>query len=177
MDCEDPEIVTRYYWCVYVGGGVIYMELFKKFRFDHTNKWYRHNQQSVLENETHKILSDFDIQTDNLMSAKWPDLVIVKKKKTTASTKKKKKCRIVNFDVLADHRIKLKENKKRDQYLDLARELKIYSKVTVIPIVIGTVQGLEDLKIRGNLESTQTTALLRSIRILRRVPELEETHW
>ena len=34
---------------------------------------------------------------------------------------KKKTCKIVDF---ADHRIKLKENKKKDKYLDLPREFK-----------------------------------------------------
>ena len=32
----------------------------KKFKFDHRNKWYIHNQESVLENETYKYLWDFD---------------------------------------------------------------------------------------------------------------------
>ena len=87
---------------------------------------------------------------------------------------------MVDFDVPADHRIKLKENKK-DKYLDLVRELKKLwnMNVTVIPIVIaalGTVtkeliQGLVDLKIRERVETIQTTALLRSFRILSRVPE------
>ena len=31
------------------------------------------NPTSVLENETHKLLWAFDIQTDHLISAKWPD--------------------------------------------------------------------------------------------------------
>ena len=34
----------------------------------------------------------------------------------------------------------------------------------------GLVQGLEDLEIRGRVETIQTTALLRSGRILRRSP-------
>ena len=38
--------------------------------------------------------------------------------------KKKRTCRIVDFAVPADHEVKLKESKKRDKYLDLARELK-----------------------------------------------------
>ena len=38
--------------------------------------------------------------------------------------KKKRTCRIVDFAVPAGHRVKLKENKKKDKYLDLARELK-----------------------------------------------------
>ena len=33
-------------------------------------------------------------------------------------------CKIVDFAVPTDHRIKLKECEKRDKYLDLARELK-----------------------------------------------------
>ena len=45
----------------------------------------------------------------------------------------------MDFTVLADHRIKLKESEKKDKYLDLARELKKLwnMKVTIIPIVIG----------------------------------------
>ena len=42
------------------------------------NKWYRHNPEPLLENETHKIIWDFEIQVDHLISAKQPDLVIVK---------------------------------------------------------------------------------------------------
>ena len=52
-------------------------------------------------------------------------------------------------------------------------------KVTIIPIVIGAldtvtkglIRGLKDLEIRGRVETIQATALLRSVRILRRVLE------
>ena len=40
-----------------------------------------HNPESVLENEMHKVLWDFEIQTDHLISARQQDLVIVNKKK------------------------------------------------------------------------------------------------
>ena len=83
--------------------------------------------------------------------------------------------------VPADHRIKLKECEKRDKYLDLARELKkLWNvKVTIIPIVIGAfgtvtkglLKGLEDLKVGSRVETIQTTALLKTARILRRVLE------
>ena len=59
--------------------------------------------------------------------------------------KKKKKIertrQIVDFAVSADYKVKLKESEKKDKYLDLARELKKLRnmKVTVIPIVIGTL--------------------------------------
>ena len=53
-------------------------------------------------------------------------------------------------------------------------------KVTVTLIVIGAfdtvtkrlVQGLEDLKIRGRVDSIQSTTILKSARILRRVLEI-----
>ena len=37
------------------------------------NKWYMHNPASLLENETHEILWDFQIQMDHLISARRPD--------------------------------------------------------------------------------------------------------
>ena len=37
---------------------------------------------------------------------------------------KKRTCQIVDFAVPANHRVKLKESKKRGKYQDLARELK-----------------------------------------------------
>ena len=44
--------------------------------------------------------------------------------RTYYNQQKKRTCKIVDFAILADHRIKLKENDKKDMYLDLARELK-----------------------------------------------------
>ena len=94
---------------------------------------------------------------------------------------KKKICKIVDFAVPADHRIKLKECEKRDKYFDLTRELeKLWNmKVTIIPIVIGAfgmvtkelLKGLEDLEVGGWVETIQTTALLKTARILRRFLE------
>ena len=90
-------------------------------------------------------------------------------------------CKIVDFTVPADHRIKLKECEKKDKYLDLARELKKLwnMKMAIIPIVIGAfgtvtkglLKGLEDFEVGGRVETIQTTALLRMARILRRVLE------
>ena len=88
----------------------------KKFKFDHTNKRYMHNPEPVLENYRHKLLWDFDIQTNHLISARRPDLIIINQKKRI--------CKILDFPVLAEHRIKLKECENRDKYVDLAWELK-----------------------------------------------------
>ena len=67
---------------------------------------------------THKLLWDFDIQTEDLISARRPDLIIIN------NNNKKSTCRIVDSVVLEDHRVKLKESEKKDKYLDLAKELK-----------------------------------------------------
>ena len=87
----------------------------------------------------------------------------------------------MDFAVSADLRIKLKECEKKDKYLDLTRELKkLWNiKVTIIPIVIGAfgtvtkglLKGLENLEVGGRVETIQTTALLRTARILRSVQE------
>ena len=79
-----------------------------------------HNPAPVLENDSHKLLWDFNIQTDHLILARRPDLIIINKKRK----KEKRICKIVDFAVPADHRINLKESEKKDKYLDLARELK-----------------------------------------------------
>ena len=50
-----------------------------------------HNPESFFENVTHKRLWDFDNQTDHLISARRPDLVVIKKKKKKWKKKKKKK--------------------------------------------------------------------------------------
>ena len=94
-------------------GKVIHWELRKKFRFDHMNKWYMYSPVSVLENETHRLLWDFEIQTDRLISARRPDLIIINRKTRTG--------KIVDFAVPADRWLKLKENEKKDKYLDLAK--------------------------------------------------------
>ena len=93
--------------------------------------------------------------------------------------RKKRTCKTVDVDVLAAYRIKVKESEKKDMYLDLAKELKKLwnMKVTIIPFVIGTfgtvtkglLKGLEDLEFRGRVETIETTALLRTTRILRRI--------
>ena len=134
-----------------------------------------HNSVPLQENDTRKRLTRFDIHTDHLISARRPDLIIINKKK------KKRSCKIVDFAVPADQRIKLKEYEKKDKYLDLARELKKLwnMKATIVPIVIspfctitkGLLKGLEDLEVGGWIETIQMIALLRTARILRKVLE------
>ena len=55
MECSKfalREYNTRHDWVV----RVIQSEMCKKFKFDHTNKWYMQNPEAVLENDTKKLL-------------------------------------------------------------------------------------------------------------------------
>ena len=61
-------------------GKVIYWELCKRLKFDHTNKWYIYKVEFVLKNETHKIIWDFEIQTDYLIPARRLYEVLIKNK-------------------------------------------------------------------------------------------------
>ena len=68
-----------------------------------------HKPAAVLENDTRKLLCDFDIQTDHLITAR--------------RQKKKRICKIVDFAV-RQTTIKQKKYEKKDKYFDFARELK-----------------------------------------------------
>ena len=106
----QKEYKARHDWV----GKVIHWEMCKKLKFDHTNKWYMHNPVSFLENDTLKLLWDFGVQTDHLISAKRPKFIII-------DNKKRELAKLSTFAVPADYRIKLKEYEKMDKYLDLAR--------------------------------------------------------
>ena len=62
--------------------------------------------ESFLENEIHKILWGFEIQTNHQILAWRQDLVTTEKKKR----KEKENLRIVDSTVPADHRVKTKES-------------------------------------------------------------------
>ena len=66
------------------------------------------NTESILEKEMHKIFWDFEILT----APPNPNL------------NNQRTCPLVDFAVPTNHRVKIKESKRIDKYLDLARELK-----------------------------------------------------
>ena len=82
---------------------VIHCELCKRLNIDHNTKWYIYKPESVLENETHKILWDFEIQTNHLILARKPDQILM-------NTKKKRTCCQVDIVVPADHKVNRETN-------------------------------------------------------------------
>ena len=62
----------------------------------------------VKKSQKSKIIKIIEIQMHQLTMARIPDLVLVNKKQRT--------CKIPNFAVPADHRVKLKESKNIERY-------------------------------------------------------------
>ena len=85
--------------------------------------------QHLSQNDTHKQMG--------LWHTNWSPNP--GQKTRSYNNQQKKPCKIVDFAVPDEHRIKLKECEKGDKYLDLARELKNLwtMNVTIIPVVIG----------------------------------------
>ena len=85
-------------------GKRVHWKLARKCNFEAGGKWYEHEPESVLENEDYKILWDFSIQTDGVIEAWRPDLVVV--------GKKERSFKIIDFAIPGDSRIEEKEKDK-----------------------------------------------------------------
>ena len=68
------------------------------------------------KNKTFKILRDFSIQIFHPIMTRKPGLSLFNNKKRT--------CYEVYFAIPSDHKVKIREGKRLDKYLDLSRELK-----------------------------------------------------
>ena len=74
----------------------------------------------VKENETYKILWDFDVQTDHLILVRWPDPY---NNQQPTPPPKKKTSKTVKLAVPADKKVKLRESEKKDKCLDFVNSL------------------------------------------------------
>ena len=82
----------------------------------HVNPWYEHQPETVIENESCKILWDFTAQTDHFITSLRAGKIFIHKEHN--------KCQIIDFPIPYDTRVDDKEVKKIEKYLDLARKLK-----------------------------------------------------
>ena len=118
----------------------------KKFKFDHINKCYMHSPAPVLENDTHKHLWDFNIQTDQLIPVRIPDLIII--------NKKEENLKIVDFAVPADDWINLNECEKIYIYIYIYIYISVYvfshTAVLILRIVVCSTALTNDLFAKAN---------------------------
>lgn len=50
-----------------------------KYDKDRSERWYEHQPEKAVENESFKILWDMSIQCDHIIAARKPDIVVVEK--------------------------------------------------------------------------------------------------
>lgn len=142
----------------------------------HTQSWYEHRAEKVVENEDVKVLWDFNVFVDKFIEARRPDIILVKKEV--------KECVIIDIAVPGDVRTKMKEEEKIDKYQDLAREIsRLWGmSTTVVPITIGSLGTITDrltpflsmLGVTLSFETIQKSALLGTAHILRKVLEKKD---
>ena len=152
----------------------LHWDLCRMYDIQTAQKWYEHQPEGVVEKENVKILWDFNIQTDNEIQARRPDIVI--------HDKSNKSCYIIDVAIPGDARVPQKEAEKIEKYSDLRRELQKLWKVKakVVPIVVGALGTvsksltgyLKEIKVSTKIQVIQKSALLGTARILRKVLEI-----
>ena len=163
---------------------MINLESFRKLKFIHINKCYMHKPESVLQNEIRNALGFW-----NTNGSPNPD----QKTRPSYSQQKKKKENLPNRALCRPDGSQSENQRKRKERQVLVlchwtkktknkknKTEKLWNiNVTVIPIVIGVlgttpkglVRGLKEFELGGRAETIQTTVLLMSARILRKVLE------
>ena len=153
---------------------MVHWKLCEKFNLEKSEKWYLHNPQTVRENVNHKLIWDMNIQSDNVIVERRPDIVIVNKMEETAI--------IIDVAIPGDKKTIDKEKKKIEKYQNLKREIQRFwnlKKIDVIPVVLGALGSVtknlgkyvDKIGIKTDLLTVQKTTLLGTARILRKVLE------
>lgn len=150
----------------------IHWKMSEKYGLERKEKWYEHCPEGVVENDNIKLIWDINIQCDNVIEARRPDLIVV--------DKKNKSCIIIDVTIPGDCRVHEKEREKVEKYQNLKIELKrLWSlrNACVVPVVVGALgcvsksfknwAGMLDIEL--NVGTLQKTALLGTARIIRRV--------
>ena len=112
-------------------------KLCEEFNLEKSEKWHLHNPQTVSENVNHKLIWDMNIQCDNIIVERRPDIVIVNKMKKTAI--------IIHVSIPGVKRINYKEKEKIEKYQNLKREiLRLWNlkKIDVIPVVLWDLESV-----------------------------------
>ena len=82
----------------------VHWDLCKKDGLEHTEKWYGHIPEGAVENEEVKVLWHINVQFDNVIEARTPDIILI--------AKKERKEIIIDIAVPVDLRVGEKERKK-----------------------------------------------------------------
>uniref|UniRef100_A0A3B5PPD0 Reverse transcriptase domain-containing protein n=1 Tax=Xiphophorus maculatus TaxID=8083 RepID=A0A3B5PPD0_XIPMA len=153
--------------------GIVYRNICAEYGLETPgSKW--ETPPKVAENARAKILWDFQIQTDKMVMANQPDIVVV--------DKQQRKAVVIDVAIPSDCNIRKKEHEKLEKYQGLREELERAWKVktTVVPVVIGALgavtpkldQWLQQIPGTTSDISVQKCAVLGTAKILRRTLKL-----
>ena len=82
----------------------VHWDFCKKNGLEHAEKWYEHVPEGVVENEEVKVLWDINVQCDNVIEARRPDIIVI--------DQKERKGIIIDIAVPADVRVGEKKGEK-----------------------------------------------------------------
>ena len=112
----------------------VHWKLCQNHNLERKEKWYEYHPEGVVEDDGVKLIWDINIQCDNGMEVRRPDLILM--------GKKTKSCVIIDVAVPGDCKIREKEIEKVKKYQNLKRELKrLWSlkKVEVVLVFVGAL--------------------------------------
>ena len=86
---------------------LVHWKLYEMHNLERNEKWYEHCPEGAVEDDDVKLIWDINIQCDNVIEARRPDL---------------KSCVIIDVAIPGDCRIREKEIEKIEKYQNLKRE-------------------------------------------------------
>ena len=94
----------------------MHWKLCKLYQLERKENWYEHVPEGAVENGEVKLLWDMNVQCDNAVEARRPDIIAV--------SKKENKCIIVDIAIPGVSRVHEKEFENVEKYKDLKREIR-----------------------------------------------------
>ena len=151
----------------------VYWELCVRYGVKCAGKWYEETPDEVRTSDDGcvEIWWDRPVETMQQLEHNRPDVVVF--------NWDTKNCAIVDFSVPSDRNVSAKEEEKITHYAPLAQQIRRLHGVStvVVPIVVGCLgvvsgrlaKGLKDLGIPDVLGGLQTSAIIGTTNILRKV--------
>ena len=142
---------------------LVHWKLCEKHNLERKEKWYEHCPEGATKDDNVKLIWDINIQCDNVIEARRPDLILV--------DKKAKSYVIIGVAIPGDCRIHEKEIEKIGKYQKLKRELKrLWSlkKFEVVPVVVEALGCISNVEIvqKSVLEAVQSSVRQQNIPLL-----------
>ena len=90
---------------------MVHWKFREKFNLEKSQKWCLHNPKIVSENVNHRLIGEMNIQCDDIIVERRPDIVIVNKMEKTSI--------IIDVEIPGDKRIIDKEKENIEKYQNL----------------------------------------------------------